>query len=371
MCSHVKWAGWARLSAILLFCCTCLAGRGQTQDSGGEIFRTACAACHGHDARGADRSTVGFETPVPDFTDCNFSTREAAADWQAVVQGGGPARGFSPIMPAFGEALGRERIEKVVNYLRGFCSDRAWPRGELNLPRPLITSKAFPEDDTVITTAVSAEGPPALSSRIVYERRLSARDQVEVAVPFRFLNPPDGKWAGGVGDLALGYKRVLFHSLHSGSIVSLSGEAIMPTGDKSRGFGKGVTVLETFLTYAQLLPAESFLQFQGGLEAPTHSDDAAKAVFWRGVLGRTFSQGGGAGRQWSPMVELLADRELESGAKILWDVVPQFQATLSRRHHIRANLGLRIPVNQTAGRPIQIMFYLLWDRFDGGLREGW
>ena len=71
------------------------------------------------------------------------------------------------------------------------------------------------------------------------------------------------------------------------------------------------------------------------------------------------------------MVELLADREFESEAKVQWDVVPQFQVTLSRRQHIRANLGVRIPVNQTAGRPIQIMFYLLWDRFDGGLTEGW
>jgi|YNPNPStandDraft_1061719.scaffolds.fasta_scaffold16413_2 mono/diheme cytochrome c family protein len=368
MAGDAKGRARARPAFYLLW--GALACLGQTQESGREIYQAACAACHGHDARGADRSTVGFETPLPDFTDCNFATREAAADWRAVVRGGGPARGFSRIMPAFGEALSRREIEEVVNYLRGFCAEPAWPRGEFNLPRPLVTSKAIPEDETVLTTTINAEGAAAVTNRIVYERRLKARNQVEVALPFRFAQPPGSHWVGGVGDLALGFKRTLFHSLPKGAIVSLSGEALLPTGEKARGFGKGVTVLETFLTYGQLLASKSFFQFQGGLEAPTHSDDAAKAVFWRGVLGKSFSQGGD-GRLWSPMVELLADRELESGAKVLWDVVPQFQVTLSRRQHIRANVGLRIPVNQTAGRLVQIMFYLLWDRFDGGLTQGW
>jgi len=368
MHGDVKRAVGARLG--LLLCGAALACLPQALDSGQQIYRAACAACHGADGRGADRSRVGFDTPLPDFSDCDFATREPAADWQAVVHGGGPVRRFSPIMPAFGEALTGEQIQKVIEYVGSFCTERDWPRGELNLPRPLITSKAFPEDETVITTAINAEGAPGVVSTIVYEKRLGRANQIEVAVPFRFADPPSGQWRGGVGDVALGYKHVLFHSLRSGSIVSLSGEAILPTGHKARGLGKGVTVLETFLTYGQILPSDSFFQFQGGLEAPTHSDDASKAVFWRGALGRSFSQGG-YGRTWSPMVELLAEREWASGAKVQWDAVPQFQVTLSRRQHIMANVGVRIPVNQTAGRPIQIMFYLLWDRFDGGPAEGW
>ena len=71
------------------------------------------------------------------------------------------------------------------------------------------------------------------------------------------------------------------------------------------------------------------------------------------------------------MVEFLADRDLMTGAKTNWDVMPEFQVTISRRQHIRANLGLRIPAANTAGRPIQLMFYLLWDRQDGKLLEVW
>lgn len=42
--------------------------------------------------------------PVPDFSDWRFAPREANADWSAIVHQGGPARGFSRVMPAFGDA---------------------------------------------------------------------------------------------------------------------------------------------------------------------------------------------------------------------------------------------------------------------------
>lgn len=360
--------GW---SVLLLLLWDWPAGWGQEPATGEQIFRSACAACHGADARGQDRSQVGFDTPLPDFTDCNFASRESAADWAAVARHGGPVRGFSDIMPSFAEALSREQIESVVDYLRGFCSDPAWPRGELNLPRALFTTKAYPEDEMVVTNAIRVRQGRALASHWIYEKRLGARDHVEAALPFRFAKPAEGKWRGGVGDLALGYKRVLAHSLRSGSILSASVEAVLPTGDPARGFGNGVTVFEPFLAWGQLLPSESFLQLQAGFELPTHSRDSPRAAFWRTAIGRGFSQQGGDGRYWAPMVELLADRDLETGARVIWDVVPQLHVTLSRRQHVRINFGVRIPVNQTAGRPVQLVFCVLWDRFDGGLAEGW
>ena len=350
----------------------------QTPDSvelqlttGKEIYHAACIGCHAPDGKGMPRTTVGFETPFPDFTECNQTSREPNSDWKAIIHNGGPARGFSEIMPSFTEALTPDQIEKVVQYVRGFCRDR-WPRGELNLPRAMITDKAFPEDEAVITTTINAKGAPGVTNEVVYERRFGVGNQIELAIPFQFEHQDTGSWLGGVGDITLGYKRLLFHSLKSGSIVSVSGEAILPTGNKARGLGNGVTIFETFATYGQILPANSFFQFQGGVELPTHRDDANKAVFWRSVLGKSFTQGMGFGRLWSPMVELLADRELLSGEKTTWDVLPQIQVTLSARQHIRANVGVRFPVNNnTSLRSTQVMFYLLWDWFDGGLREGW
>jgi len=45
--------------------------------------------------------------------------------------------------------------------------------------------------------------------------------------------------------------------------------------------------------------------------------------------------------------------------------------TLSKRQHVRANLGVSLPVTNTAGRSAQLVFYVLWDWQDGKLTEGW
>jgi hypothetical protein len=71
------------------------------------------------------------------------------------------------------------------------------------------------------------------------------------------------------------------------------------------------------------------------------------------------------------MMEFVANRDLVDHAKTDWDVVPQMQVTISKRQHIRGDLGLRIPATNTAGRAKQIVFYLLWDWQDGRLNEGW
>ena len=350
---------------------------GQTQvsdqTSGRDIFRATCLACHGTEGRGAPDATRGFEKPAtfPDFTACSGTTPEPNRDWSAIIHNGGPARGFSEIMPSFREALASDQIEKVVGYLRGLCRESSWPRGELNLPRALVTEKAFPESEAAVDAAIDTKSPRNVTSRLIYERRFGVRNQIEVTVPFTFQTPGVGSRFGGVGDMALGFKRVLASSLRTGSIFSLTGEVTLPTGNVARGMGKGVTILESFASFGQLLPRNSFLQMQGGVELPTHTGGANKAVYWRTALGKTFAVDQGHGRLWTPMAEFLADRELAPGEPINWDVVPQFQVTLSRRQHVRADFGVRIPVNNTAGRSPALMFYLLWDWFDGGLRDGW
>ena len=48
---------------------------------GEELFRSACAGCHGADGTGLPQVQLGFDTPMPDFTDCSFASREPDADW--------------------------------------------------------------------------------------------------------------------------------------------------------------------------------------------------------------------------------------------------------------------------------------------------
>jgi hypothetical protein len=151
----------------------------------------------------------------------------------------------------------------------------------------------------------------------------------------------------------------------------MQGSVIVPAGNKARGFGSGTTTFETFAAFDQLFRSNTFLQFQVGAELPVHTELAPQAVFWRAAVGQSFAANRGYGRLWSPMVEFLADKELSTGATANWDVLPEMQVTISRRQHIRGNLGVRVPVNNTRDRPVQLMFYLLWDWADGKLTEGW
>ena len=274
------------------------------------------------------------------------------------------------MMPAFGEALSVDELQRSLDHVRGFCTNDAWPRGELNLPRPLVTEKAYPEDEAVLTTIVDAEGAGAVTNTLVYEKRFGARNQIEIAIPLAARASTLGDWSGGVGDIAVGVKRAVFHSLRHGSIFSLNGEVVFPTGDERNGLGQGTTVVEPFVTFGQLLPADAFLHMQGGFELPTDTDKAEQEAFWRIAVGKSFTQSA-FGRSWSPMLEVLAARELADDESVQWDLLPQVQVTLNRRQHVIANVGVRIPVTDSGLRSTQVLVYLLWDWYDGGFFEGW
>jgi mono/diheme cytochrome c family protein len=347
----------------------------KTPRTGKEIFLENCAACHGADGKGRSRSRVGFDQPLPDFTDVDFVSREPEADWGWIASRGGPTRAFSEIMPAFGKALTKEEIALAVGYIHTFADDRAWPRGELNFPRPLVTGKAFPEDEAVFS-AEAGEGLESIKGKFTYEQRFGARNQWEVVVPFgwseQVVAPPDPatNWSSSLGDIVVAVKRAFYHNFRKGSILSGSAELIVPTGDERTGFGKGTFVFEPFLAFGQILPGEFILQTQVGMEIPFQKEKAVNEAFFRVALGRSINFKPW-GRTWSPMVEILAAKELVSGEKILFDVVPQVQVTLSKRQHIRFNVGVRLPLNETSDRNFAVMAYLLWDWFDGMFFDGW
>jgi mono/diheme cytochrome c family protein len=340
--------------------------------TGQEIFLAGCVGCHGSDGKGTPETTAGFEKPTtfPDFTACDQTTPEYDVDYKATIRDGGQARGFSRIMPSFGRILTPEQIDLVVGYLRSLCRDNTWPRGELNLPRAIATEKAYPEDEVVLTTSVNAQGTATVDNEFVYEGRFGKKNQIEISVPFSF-DKQNNSWFGGLGDVGVGLKRVLISNLDTGSILSVQGGIHFPSGNRSRGFGTGVTVFEAFASYGQLLPANSFLQLQAGTDLPKSTVNTPRSIFGRAALGKSFRQSAGLGRMWSPMVEFLWDRNFETGANTNFDVMPEFQVTLSKRQHVRAALGVRVPATNTSGRPVQIVFYVLWDWFDGKIQDGW
>lgn len=278
-------------------------------------------------------------------------------------------------MPSFSESLNLDQVKAVIQYLRGFCKSSGWPRGELNLPLALITEKAFPENETVVTGSINAKGEPGSTYHVIHEQRFGGRNQIEIDVPVEFTRPQQGLWYGGFGDVTLGLKRVLLAKLNpnqnGGSILSVQGSVILPAGNRVHGLGSGITTFETFAAFGQLLPHYFFVQAQAGADLPANTDKSPQSVFARAAIGKGFAQSGGLGRLWSPMVEFVANRDLMRGATTGWDVVPEFQVTLSKRQHVRFNAGVSIPATNTAGRNPQLLFYVLWDWQDGRLTAGW
>jgi mono/diheme cytochrome c family protein len=340
--------------------------------NGKRIYNSGCIACHGNDGKGAPRATSGFEPPdtFPDFTRCDQTTAEVDAGYKAVIEHGGPARAFSQIMPSFGEALSSQDIDDLIAYLRQFCRNTHWPRGELNLPRALVTEKAYPEDEEVISTAVDVQGRPGNETHIIHEQRFGVKNQIEVDVPITFQDQ-NHVWYGGVADTTVAVKRVIASNLQTGSILSLQGGFLLPSGNHARGFGSGTTTFEPFAAFDQLFRTDTFVQLQLGADVPFHSDIAPQSIFFNSAIGQSFAADHGLGRLWSPMFEFVATRDLVDAAKTNWDVVPQMQVTISKRQHIRGDIGVRIPATNTAGRQKQLMFYLLWDWQDGKLTGGW
>jgi mono/diheme cytochrome c family protein len=340
----------------------------RARTTGEPLYQAACAACHGSDGKGQPRSVVGFDQPLPDFTDCAFTTPEADLDWSSVIHKGGRIRALDRRMPAFGDALSDAEIDSLVDFVRTFCTEPGWPRGELNFPRAFFTEKAFPENEAVFTAVMARRPTGSIENQFLFEHRIGRRAQYEINVPLAFQKANGGGWSRGLGDVNIALKYALWDSRARGAIVSAGGEVTLPTGNESTGLGGGVAIGEGFAMFDKSLPSDGFVQVHTGFEIPSTTDAASREVYWRTAIGKTFAVGRW-GRTWTPMVEALAAKPLGSGTE--WDLVPQLQVSLSGLQHVLLSVGVRMPVNQRESRHRMVMVYLLWDWFDGGLRSNW
>ncbi len=220
---------------------------GKDREEGRQLYGDACASCHGGDGKG-HVSGLGVKVPLPDFTWCAFNSEETDRDWTLVVADGGPAVGRSEDMPSFRDSLAEEQIGQVVSYLRTFCPED-WPRGELNFPRPLITEKAWPEDEILFTWdhGRSLDKEHKTNFSLILEKRLGPLSQIELKLPVTVRDPKDGATLGGLGDVEAGIKYILYHNLEELFIFSGGAEVGVPSGSLRRGLGDGTTTLAPFL----------------------------------------------------------------------------------------------------------------------------
>ncbi len=340
------------------------------------IWKNNCATCHALDGTGSPQSVVGFTMPfpngdsLPDFSDCTTNTVEPFADWNAVIHRGGPIRGLDRHMPAFGDALTDEQIESLVHYAWTLCKEPGWPRGDLNFPRAFFTEKAFPESESVWTTAFSTTGPREISNDLVYEHRIKKRSQYEITIPIGFQQTAaGGSWNRGLGDVEFALRRSFIASLDHAFIFAAGGAVTLPTGKESAGLGEGVVVWEPFAMFAKGLWANGFIQMHGGTMLPSDRAKVERSNYLRTALGYTYAQDQGFGRAWSPMTEIIWSKQ--KGGNSVVDIVPQMQVSLNKLQHILLSVGVSVPATEREGRHPQLLAYFLWDWFDGGLTQYW
>jgi mono/diheme cytochrome c family protein len=357
--------GSARLALAAAVVCLLVRLAAATEElSGRELYDGACASCHGADGRGAPEGTA-ISVPLPDFTDCNFITREGNGNWGYLLAHGGKGLGLSLQMPAFADVLTDEQVHRVLDYIRGFCTDPRWPRGELNFRRPLITTKAFPEDELLLLPELTKgrDGVRDWVTEVSFERRVGARGQVEIALPFVVHDVSDGPTTGGVGDLALAYKHVLYADLPSLTIASASLDLVLPSGDRDRHLGDGTVSFEPSLLAGKEI-RNVVIQAQILGIAPIDENRADRGVDYRFAFSYPLSR---LKRAWVPTLELEVLQNVTAQQHNL-SLTPEIYKGITQRGHVAVAVGAQIPV---AGGPdpfdYRVLAFLLWEYTDGGL----
>jgi mono/diheme cytochrome c family protein len=330
-------------------------------DRGREVYLQACAACHGQDGNG-NPDWESAVRPVP-FSDCG-TTAEPSDLWEAIVAFGGPHAGLDAVMPAFGEAYGREEIAAVVAYLRTFCPDAdEYPPGDLNFRRLLRTGKAFPEQELVLRASHRPRrGVEETELEALYENRIGARLQYELAVPLRVQGT-----ARGVGDVEIEGKRVLGFSHASLSILSAGLGVVLPTGPENEGSGEGGVRLAPFAAFGKGFGrGRTLFQARLGAEFPTRTEEAGARLEYAAALSYSF---GPSRRAYVPAIELSGayDTRSRSHAYSAW---LELSKPLSALGHVMGCVGAQLPIRPEA-ESWRLEAYLLWDFGDGPFWTGW
>lgn len=330
---------------------------------GKQLYDQACASCHGDDGKGVTTG-LGVKTPLPDLAWCVFNSEEPDQDWALVIAKGGPAIGRSIDMPSFGDSLTEEQIRQVIAYTRTFCPER-WPRGELNFPRPLVTGKAWPENEVVLSWAFGRKPDTEKNGlfSLTFEKRVGPRGQVEVTLPFELLDPPGAGALGGIGDVEVGAKYVLYDSLKTLTIVSGGVDIGFPSGAMRRGTGKGTATVAPFLAAGKAW-GDFVLQASLKLEQPLVERRAPKELLYNVAFMHplsSFERQGGA----------IMTAQLELNGKTEWGlddakdfqlfITPGLRKGLTRSGVWAAAIGVQFPVTGVKDFEYRIMGYLLWE----------
>jgi hypothetical protein len=317
-----------------------------------EMWTAWCARCHAEDGSGRIAEPTVTVTPM-DFTECKVATPEPDADWERAIAKGGLGVGLSPQMPAFDDSLTPAQITAFVSHLRGFCTDPDWPIGNVNFPRPILTEKAFPENEIVLLPAIShyseSQAPTITDGtfKVIFERRFGKQSMFELSVPLVTTNSLLTR-TSGLGDIAIGVKSAAY--FNGSRIISVGVELALPTGDRFKDHGSGALKIEPFVS-AGMMIGGWYWQSQVKPEISTDTVRAGHHLVYNSYLGRDTSN---APDTWTLGVELNGEDDRVA-------LTPQIRKGLTGTGAIAASFGMMLPLNKREEQGTRWVGYLLWE----------
>jgi hypothetical protein len=265
-------------------------------------------------------------------------------------------------MPAFEDSLTPAQIRLFVSHMRGFCKEPGWPSGNANFPRPIITEKAFPENEFLILPVIAhypEESAPSITEgmfKAIYERRIGKRSMVEIGIPLVTTNAFIDRTTG-LGDVTIAVKHAVYNS--GPRIVSLGLELSTPTGDRFMEHGSGTTIFEPYVAAGTML-GDWYVQTQLKTEFPTDRLRADNAFIYNAYIGRDTSA---APDTWTLGVELNGEVEFPFDAPTAGAVAltPQVRKGLTGTGALAASFGVMLPLNKHEEQGVRWVGYLLWE----------
>jgi len=268
---------------------------------GREVFEQNCIMCHGADAKGTGQLAAALPVRPANLTDCKLTAEDPVEVVQGIIRHGGPYAGRSSVMPAFGTVLSNSDIADLARYVKSLCTDPDWVPGELNFPRPLLTGKAYPEQEMIVSGRFGRNGTNVSEYLGILEYRVNGLTNIEITSRALSINPNIGPTESGLGDTALSVKRVVAFSSLYRTLASAGVELTLPTGSDRRGLGNGSFVFEPNLR-AGVDWKQFVVQVAGAVAFPARTSNINSQATLDVAIGRYFFPD--PRLQITPMIEL-------------------------------------------------------------------
>jgi len=320
------------------------------------VFQQSCFLCHGVDAKGNGYLAASLPVQPANLTSCRIVSEDPVEMIEGVVRHGGAWAGLSPAMPAWEGTLTDQQIADVASYVKTLCTDPNWVPGELNLPRALITGKAFPEQEAILGARFGRNSNKVTELFAELEYRVNGRTGIEVTPRYQWMTGMGGS-ESGIGDTSISVRHVVAWDPVQLWLATIGLELSLPTGSKSRGLGTGEVVWEPFVRggwdWHQVV-----LQTSLALVLPTETSNTNAAFAYDIAIGRYFQPD--PRLQITPMVEFNSETRMTGTARgaTMSAVLPEVRVKWLQWS---AAVGVQVPITGLRDFDVRPLFDIVYE----------